>query len=147
MLIYRQATAHDVAAIAALQLKLYSSDNTLESLSAEVAGNLRTDKWAIFLACDAETPIAFCEISLRCDYVEGTEGGTIGYVEGIFVLPEYRGQHIAKALVALGEDWAREKGCAEFASDCKLDNTESLRFHLKIGFEEAGRNIHFVKKL
>jgi aminoglycoside 6'-N-acetyltransferase I len=38
-------------------------------------------------------------------------------------------------------------GCKEFASDCKLENTESLRFHLKIGFEEAGRIICFKKDL
>jgi aminoglycoside 6'-N-acetyltransferase I len=63
------------------------------------------------------------------------------------VLLDYRNRHVASALVKLGENWARDKGCTEFASDCILDNSDSLKFHLKIGFEEAGRNIHFVKQL
>ncbi|MDR1000918.1 MAG: GNAT family N-acetyltransferase [Clostridiales bacterium] len=101
----------------------------------------------VFLAFDGDMPIGSCEVSLRNDYVEGTEGGTVGYIEGVFVLPDYRGQHIAKELLALGENWSKENGCAEFASDCVLDKTDSLCFHLKVGFEEASRNIHFVKKL
>jgi aminoglycoside 6'-N-acetyltransferase I len=147
MITYRQATLNDVNIIANLGLLLYSADNTLESLRAEADENLRSGKCVTFLAFDGDSTIGLCEISLRSDYVEGTSGGTIGYVEGVFVLPEYRGQHVAKKLIALGEDWSREQGCAEFASDCMLDNTDSYRFHLKIGFEEAGRNIHFVKEL
>jgi inorganic pyrophosphatase len=108
---------------------------------------MQSGKWAVFLAFDGDAPVGMCEISLRMDYVEGTDKAPVGYIEGIFVLPEYRNQQIAKSLVALGEDWSHEQGCAEFASDCMLDNEESLRFHCKIGFEEAGRNIHFVKKL
>ena len=59
----------------------------------------------------------------------------------------YRAQGVAKQLLAACESWAREKGCAEFASDCELDNVQSLRFHLKMGFEEANRIICFTKKL
>jgi len=50
-------------------------------------------------------------------------------------------------LVVLSEDWARKQGCFEFASDCELNNTESLAFHLKIGFKEENRIICFAKKL
>ena len=35
------------------------------------------------------------------------------------------------------ENWAREKRCIEFASDCELMNEESFRFHMAMGFEEA----------
>lgn len=147
MITYRQANLADIEAIAKMQKQLYSADNTIESLAAETEANLRGGRLAIFLAFDGETPVGFGEFFLRRDYVEGTEGGTVGYVEGIFVLPEYRGRHVAKELMLLGEGWAKEKGCEEFASDCTLDNTQSLDFHLKIGFKEAGRNIHFVKKL
>lgn len=51
------------------------------------------------------------------------------------------------ALLAACEGWAKEKGCAEFASDCELDNAESLRFHLAMSFEEANRIICFRKAL
>ena len=39
------------------------------------------------------------------------------------------------------------KGAEEFASDCELKNTDSLKFHLNIGFKEANRIICFVKNL
>jgi len=45
------------------------------------------------------------------------------------------------------ENWAKTKGCTEFASDCELDNVQSLQFHLNVGFEEANRIICFTKKL
>ena len=58
-----------------------------------------------------------------------------------------RGQGLARALLGACEDWARSKGCTEFASDCELNNVQSLRFHLNVGFEEANRIICFTKKL
>ena len=43
--------------------------------------------------------------------------------------------------------WAKDKGCTEFASDCELENTGSLKFHIAMGFEEANRIICFKKRL
>nr|WP_199797365.1 GNAT family N-acetyltransferase [Finegoldia magna] len=54
---------------------------------------------------------------------------------------------MARNLVKSCEDWAKKMGCSEFASDCLLDNTQSLKFHLAIGFIEANRIICFKKDL
>ena len=59
----------------------------------------------------------------------------------------YRKQGAARMLLAACESWAKAQGCREFASDCELDNTGSLAFHLSMGFEEANRIICFTKKL
>ena len=45
------------------------------------------------------------------------------------------------------ERWAKNKGCREFASDCELENEESLSVHLKMGFSEVNRIICFKKEL
>lgn len=45
------------------------------------------------------------------------------------------------------QEWAKEQGCTEFASDCELVNEASVKFHLRMGFEEANRIICFTKKL
>ena len=42
---------------------------------------------------------------------------------------------------------AKAEDAGELASDCELDNEESLRFHLALGFEEANRIICFRKSL
>ena len=60
---------------------------------------------------------------------------------------EYRRQGYAAKLLAACEQWAKDQGCTEFASDCQLENTPSLTFHLRCGFQEANRIICFTKKL
>lgn len=45
------------------------------------------------------------------------------------------------------QNWAKNQGCFEFSSDCELDNEDSLKFHLKMGFAEANRIICFTKKV
>ena len=89
--------------------------------------------------------IALC--SMRADYVEGCDTSPVGYLEGVYIAEGFRHCGIAKNLVSECEEWAREKGCTEFASDCELTNTESLNFHLSIGFQEENRIICFKKAL
>ena len=89
--------------------------------------------------------VALC--SLRHDYVEGCETSPVGYLEGVSVKEACRNKGVAKRLVEECENWAREKGCREFASDCELSNTASLNFHLQLGFREQNRIICFKKDL
>ena len=76
---------------------------------------------------------------MRNDYVEGTDSSPVGYLEGVFVSDDCRRKGYASELVAECEKWAKEKGCTEFASDCELDNVDSVTFHAALGFEEANR--------
>lgn len=102
---------------------------------------------AFFLAWEEEKAVGFAQCQLRHDYVEGTENSPVGYLEGIYVMEACRKQGIAKKLLVACEEWAKTIGCREFASDCELGNDESLRFHLRTGFEEANRIICFVKRI
>jgi len=60
---------------------------------------------------------------------------------------EYKKRGYAKELLGECQNWAKDQGCLEFASDCELDNEDSLKFHLKMGFAEANRIICFTKRL
>lgn len=113
----------------------------------EINSAIESENSEIFLCYDEENAIGFAVCSLRHDYVEGTNSSPVGYLEGIFVKEEYRNIGLAGKLLSTAEEWARGKGCTEFASDCELDNTVSLSFHLNVGFEEANRIICFKKKL
>ena len=79
--------------------------------------------------------------------MEGTDSSPVGYLEGIFVTEGYRQNGFAAELLTECEKWAKEKGCTEFASDCELDNIDSLRFHMAMRFMEANRIICFRKEL
>jgi aminoglycoside 6'-N-acetyltransferase I len=45
------------------------------------------------------------------------------------------------------EDWAREQGCTEFASDAALENSVSHNMHRALGFAETQRVVFFKKML
>ena len=106
------------------------------------------DRYAVFVATDeANKVLAFAEVSIRSDFVNGCETSPAGFLEGIYVAPEERLRGIARALCARGEEWARERGCQEFASDTLVDNTESHAMHRALGFVETERVVYFRKKL
>ena len=62
-------------------------------------------------------------------------------------IEEYKKRGYAKELLGECQNWAKDQGCLEFASDCELNNEDSLKFHLKMGFAEANRIICFTKRL
>ena len=142
----RPADAHDLPTLAALACLLWDSHKP-KKLEQEFSALLSSDQAQLFMAFSHNTPVGFAQCQLRHDYVEGTDSSPVGYLEGVFVLPSYRRQGYAKALISACEDWARQCGCRQFASDCELDNTDSLAFHLSIGFTEANRIICFTKDL
>lgn len=141
-----KAEKKDAAAVAALALKLWPSNN-LKELEQEFAGLLTEPEAAVFLKLEDGIPVGFAQCQLRHDYVEGTETSPVGYLEGIYVEPPFRRIGIAGTLLAACEDWTRALNCREFASDCELDNGESLLFHKRLGFTEANRIICFTKTL
>lgn len=142
----RIATQKDASTTAMLAQQLWSDHEIIE-FESEFHTLIGRSDAAVFLAFDNNTPIGFAQCQLRHDYVEGTDSSPVGYLEGIFVAESHRNRGYARLLLAACEVWAREQGCTEFASDCELTNTESLQFHLKVGFEEANRIICFTKKL
>ena len=144
-MVVRKAELSDIPAITELASLLWPGHEP-EQLREELTGILKKADAAFFLS-EEEIPMGFAQCQLRHDYVEGTESSPVGYLEGIYVRPECRGRGTASKLLEAAQNWARKQGCREFASDCELTNTESLRFHVAMGFEEANRIICFTKKL
>lgn len=91
--------------------------------------------------------IGFAEAALRHDYVNGTESSPVGFLEGWYVAPAWRGKGVGRALIAAVERWVRDRGCREFASDALIDNAASLLAHTACGFEETERVVYFRKRL
>lgn len=141
----RKATRADSMALAVLASCMWEHDPA--ELEPEFAALTTSDEAACFLALDGDTAVGFAQCQLRHDYVEGCETSPVGFLEGIYVDDGYRHAGIARALLNACEDWARNVGCTEFASDCEIDNHVSLTWHLKAGFEEVNRTIWFAKKL
>ncbi len=104
--------------------------------------------YAQFIAYAASgEPQGLVEVAVRTDYVNGTDSSPVGFLEGLYVDPACRQQGIAALLVRTAEQWAREQGCSEMASDALLDNSASHAMHLALGFEETERVVYFRKTL
>jgi aminoglycoside 6'-N-acetyltransferase I len=101
----------------------------------------------VILTNDRNEYIAFAEFSIRNDYVEGSKKTPVGYLEGIYVRKKYRKQGISRILLKYGENWAKMKGCHEFASDTELRNKLSQKVHKKLGFIAANKIVCFIKKI
>ena len=119
----------------------------LDYLSLDLDTLLADENSAVFLASNADGRlVAFVEVGLR-EYAEGCETSPVGYILAWYVDPHVRGQKLGRELIQIAEQWAREKGCVEMASDTWLDNHASIQAHLKMGYYEVDRLVHFVKRL
>lgn len=126
-----------------------SSAGHAAEIAAYFAGTERAvaDPEAVLVA---EAPgrgvIGFAELTLR-SHAESCTTSPVGFLEGWYVAPEYRGRGVGRALMAAAEAWARAQGCREFASDTELENMASVAAHRALGFEEVAVIRCFRKSL
>ena len=144
----RRTKEADIGAWAELRAALWPEDDA-RSHAAEIRRALAQPNGMVaFLVIDAEgRACGFAEATLRRDYVNGTESSPVGFLEGWYVAPGARGRGAGRALIAAVEQWTREQGCAELASDALLDNEASHCAHAACGFEETERVVYFRKRL
>lgn len=138
-----KSNLHEVTNLA---LKLWP-DNTREKLMEEFENLLNSKKDIVYLGIVEGNYVGFIHLSIRSDYVEGSNSSPVGYVEGIYVDEEYRNKGISRKLVEAGEYWLKSLGCSQIASDTELENIGSQEFHKRIGFREANRIVSFIKDL
>ena len=142
----KKAGNKDLETLAKLASEMWHN-HSINELINEFSEIMINGKSQFFLKYENEFPIGFAQCQLRYDYVEGTSTSPVGYLEGIFVKESYRSKGYAKELLTECEVWAKVNGCQEFASDCEIDNINSLHFHKAMNFTEANRIICFTKLL
>ena len=152
MISIRHAAPADAVQWSALRVALWPEEDArnLASEAEEFFRQPPAGLEGVLVAADTDHPeigiVGFAELSLRV-YAEGCASSPVGFLEGWYVAPEYRRRGIGGALVAASENWARDKGCVEFASDTEIDNTLSAEAHFALGFEEAALLRCFRKDL
>jgi aminoglycoside 6'-N-acetyltransferase I len=142
----RRATRADFPAWLRMRTLLWT-EFALEQFEPEMNCILADQAQAAFLAvCPDGTLCGFLEASVR-EFAEGCETSPVGYIEGWYVDESLRGNGVGTLLMHAAEDWARSFGLTEMASDTWLDNLTSIQVHLKMGYEEIERLVHFAKQL
>lgn len=146
-MLIRRVTTGDWDELLRMRLALWP-DSSAADLETEMPAWLRDESDGTVLVAEREGGglAGFVEARIR-DYAEDCETSNVGYVEGWYVDADARLQGLGRSLVHAAEEWARSVGCTEMASDCLLENEVSAAAHLRLGYEETCRLVHFKKRL
>jgi aminoglycoside 6'-N-acetyltransferase I len=137
---------HDLPQWVALRIALWP-DEDAKVMTREAPGLLTRPGSLVLVAREGETVIGFTEAAIRRDYVNGCETSPVAFIEGIYVVPGQRRRGVARAMIVAVEDWARQQGLSELASDALLDNAQSHAMHNALGFGETERVVYFRKSI
>ena len=122
-------------------------EGAAQDFSEDIDVLLHSENEPVFIAARLDgRPGGFLEGGIR-KYADGCETSPVGYIEGWYVDEDLRRHGVGGMLIRAMEDWARERGLQEMASDTWLENEASIVAHLKLGYEEQERLVHFSKKL
>lgn len=144
----RPASPADREAWRRLRIALWPGDDDEHAAEIERHFECGAPRWPqeALLAELGSAVVGLAEVSVR-PYAEGCATRDVGYLEGWYVVPEHRGRGVGRALVRAAEQWARDRGCTELASDAEPENAASKRAHAACGFEEVALIRCFRKPL
>jgi aminoglycoside 6'-N-acetyltransferase I len=140
------AGQEQVESLTRIALELWPDHDLLE-FKQEFEEMIPTNNNRFLLYVVDKEAVAFMHLSIRTDYVEGSESSPTGYMEGVYVKPTYRRKGISTKLFHEGKKWLVQNGCKQVGSDMEMDNKDSYPFHMSLGFQEAGRIITFIRDL
>ena len=100
----------------------------------------------VYVAEQADRVVGFVELRLR-DYAEGSDETRVPYVEGWYVDEPQRRRGVGRQLIERAEQWAKDLGYAELASDAQASNAGSIAAHHARGFREVEHAVCFLKHL
>ena len=124
MITYRQANAFDLAVFASLDKELFpyspwSASQYKEEFSAP------TRHFVVALD-DAQNIIGYAGVF--------APGGAEADVLTVGVIPSQRGKGIARQLMALITDWAKQQGSIAMMLEVKVDNSEAIGLYESLGY-------------
>lgn len=122
-----------VAQIAALERRCFSAPWSERSIASELENPLAS--W--FVALEGERVLGY----VGAQSVQGEAD-----MMNLAVLPEFRRQGIAKALLAALEEHLREHGVNALTLEVRASNAPALALYEKWGFQQVGRRKGYYEK-
>ncbi len=141
-----EATRRDVDVWRAMRADLYSGlDEAFNEF--EMALILDSgDRACLLVRAPNDDAVGFIEVSLR-NVVDGCLGGPVGYIEGIYLVPSWRGLDLGPGMIEAAAEWFRAQGCRDMATDAEIENTDAQQFWSDLGFEETWRIVQYRRSL
>ncbi len=140
------ATAKDRVVWKAMRADMYAGlDDSFHDREIKLILASR-DRKCLFVRAPNRDIVGFLEVSLR-NLVDGCLGGPVGYIEGVYLVPEYRGLGLGGALTDAAAAWFASRGCRDMATDTEIDNEDAQKFWSELGFEETWRVVQYRKPI
>jgi aminoglycoside 6'-N-acetyltransferase I len=122
-------------------------DNEFEDVETDMRALLSRSEAAVLIAERSDGSVCgYVEVGSRA-YADGCRSSPVAYIEAWYVDPDVRRSGYGRALLAAAEEWARERGYSEMASDAQLGNDISLKAHQSGGYEVVDKVVQFRKPL
>ncbi|MCQ4921947.1 GNAT family N-acetyltransferase [Tissierella carlieri] len=110
---------------------IYLYNHINENYVDEYSNWLRTEGNMLWIAEIGNKIIGYLKTNItEINMDELDDGYTMG-INGAYVLPEYRGQHIMARMLNTAADWAIENGLKRCSTDFESANIEARQFWLK----------------
>ena len=120
---------------------------SLEADVAEMRATVARPDAAVFVLDRGDGSLAgYVEVGER-SIADGCESSPVGYIEAWYVDSDMRRTGYGRALLETAEQWARDRGRSEMASDALIDNDVSHLAHRQSGYEEVEKVITYRKSL
>ena len=119
----------------------------LEEDEADLRQTLTREDAHIFVIDRGDGTLAGYVEAAERSVVDGCWSSPVGYIEAWFVDADVRKSGYGRQLLQAAEDWARQRGRTEMASDALLDNDVSHAAHRRSGYEEVNRVINYRTRL
>ena len=124
MITYRQANAFDLAVFASLDKELFpyspwSASQYKEEFSSPT-------RHFVVAVDEAQNIIGYAGVF--------APGGAEADVLTVGVIPSQRGKGIARQLMALITNWAKQQGSIAMMLEVKVDNTEAIGLYESLGY-------------
>src|SRR5215210_5496807 len=126
----------DLRAWAEMRVRLWPKGSAAEHTKdiGEILGS--EDYWGFLAETGDGAPIGFAEVAIR-KYANGCETKPVAFLEGLWVAPELRRQHVGARLVHHVEEFVKRRGFREIGSDALADNAVGIASHRGWGFVQT----------
>jgi ribosomal-protein-alanine N-acetyltransferase len=135
MITFRQPTALDVPVLVSLERTLFTLDPwTVGQFKEEIAELGKTRQYV--LALNDGSIIGYAGIMV-------VAAGVPADLLTIAVLPDFRGQGIAQAMLAELENWAKSKGANEVILEVDTKNESAIRLYNFARYEQISTRANY----
>jgi len=135
MITFRQPTALDVPVLVSLERTLFTLDPwTVGQFKEEIAELGKTRQYVV--ALNDGSIIGYAGIMV-------VAAGVPADLLTIAVLPDFRGQGIAQAMLAELENWAKSKGAKEVILEVDTKNESAIRLYNFARYEQISTRANY----